>query len=163
MPAHGQLNRIGNRLTTGQRRAHPLMSHRNPIRHRDCGEFPRGSCGMFHTDLSGLGLAVERNITGCCLVPTGGNAHKRLCDFFGCHAHRIIKGAVRRTRRTDRHMAAGQIGFVEDRLIHCETLYVKLCRCLSASQGWDKGEGQPSFAYHCVSRWPAPPARSILP
>ena len=124
MPAHGQLNGIGNRLAAGQGGAHPLMTHSNAIRHGDCGKLPRGSGGMFHTNLSGLSLAVERNITRSCLVPTGGDAHKRLCDFFGGHAHRIIKGTVRRTRGTDRHMSAGQIGFVEGRLIHCRTLYI---------------------------------------
>ena len=39
-------------------------------------------------------------------------------------------------------MAAGQIGFVKDRLIHCGTLYVNLCGCLSASRAWDKSEGR---------------------
>ena len=146
MAAHSQLNGVSNRLTTGQRGAHPLVTHGNPVRHCDCGEFPRGPGSMFHTYLRGLGLAVERNITGRCLVPTSSHTHERLCNFFGGHAHRIVKGTMRRTRGTDRHMPAGQIGFVEDRLIHCGTLYIKLCDCLSASRAWDKSEGRPSFA-----------------
>jgi len=59
-------------------------------------------------------------------------------------------------------MAAGQIGFIEDRLIHCETLCIKLCGCLSASRAWDKSEGHLSYAQRCLSLWPVPRGRGIL-
>ena len=106
MPAHRQFNRIGDGFAAGQRAAHPLMSHRDPIGNRDGGEFTRCAQRLFDAHFGRLCLTVQRDIAGCRFVPAGGNTDKRLMNFFFRHAHRIIIRPMRCPRRTFGNMTA---------------------------------------------------------
>ena len=122
MAAHGQLDRISNRFAAGQRATHALMAHGDPVGDGDGGKFTRSAQRLLDPHLGRLRLTIERNVTGRCFVPTGGNADQWLMNFFFGHAHRVIIGPMRRACRAFGYMATWQFGFVE--LAHWETFPV---------------------------------------
>ncbi len=122
MAAHGQLDRIGNRIARGQRRAHPLVPHGDAVGHGDGGELARGAVGVLDAQLDRLGLTIERDVAGRGLVPAGGDADEGLVDLLLGQTHRVEIRPVRRAGGALGHMAARQSGFVGIALLHLATL-----------------------------------------
>ena len=118
MAAHGELDRIGDDLARHQRRLHALVAHGDAVGDGDGAEFARRAVGGGDALLDHLRLAHQRDVAGRRLVPAAGDADQRLRDLGGRQSHRIEIGAMRRTRRTDGHMAAGQLGLGNDFGVH---------------------------------------------
>ena len=83
MAAHGELDGIGDAFARDQRGLHALVAHGDAVGHGDGAEFARRAAGGGNAALDGLGLAHQRDVAGCGLVPAGGNADERLVDLLG--------------------------------------------------------------------------------
>ena len=99
MAAHGQFDRVGDRIARSEAGAHPFMAHGDAIGHGDGREFTRRAAAVLDADLDGLRLTVERDVARCRFVPAGGNADEGLMDFLVIQAHCIEIRPVRRARR----------------------------------------------------------------
>jgi len=96
------------------------------------GELARGAACGGDAFLSGLGLAGEGNVAGCCLVPSRRDPDQRLIDLCFAEPHRIEKGAMRSPLRTDGDMPARQPRFVYGRV-------AEVVRHGNAPVGGDRG------------------------
>ena len=113
MPAHGQFNRVGDRLARRKRRAHPLMPHGDTICDSDRGEFARGAIGFLDAELDRLRLTIQRDVARGRLVPAGRDANPGLFDRLFIQPHRIEIGPVRRPCGAFGDVAAGQVCLVD--------------------------------------------------
>ncbi len=107
MPAHRQFDGVGNRFATGKAAAHAFVTHCDSIGHGDCCEFARGSVCGFNPKFHGLGLAVQRDVARCRLIPAGCDANQRLVNLVLSQTHRVEIGAVWRALRPFGYMPAG--------------------------------------------------------
>ena len=60
---HG-LYRVSNELPAGQWVLHPLVTHGDPVADADSVKFNRGATGHTHTDLNGIGNAIQVHMPG---------------------------------------------------------------------------------------------------
>ena len=118
MPAHGQLDGVGDGLARGERRAHALVAHGDAVGDGDGGELARRAERLLDAELHRLRLAVQRDVAGRGLVPAGGDADERLVDLGLDEAHGVEVAAVRRALRALGDVAAGQPALVELRRVH---------------------------------------------
>ena len=113
MPAHCQLNGIGDDIARHQRGFHALVTHGDAVGHGDCGELARRAAGLVDTRLGGLRLTPESDVTWRRFVPSRRHADDRPVHGLARDTHRVKEGAVRRALGTFRDVAAGHIGFIE--------------------------------------------------
>ena len=99
MAAHRQFNTVGNAIAGNQRRLHALVSHGNPVGHRDGVEPPRHPAGFVHPDPRCIGLRIQRGVTRRRVIPRRSNPHERPPDFLLGQPHRVIITAMRRPLR----------------------------------------------------------------
>ena len=132
---HGQLNRVGDQVAADQRRAHPLMAHRDAIGDGDGAELARRSTGLLDAFRHRMRLTHQRGVAGCCLVPAGRDADERLGDLATAKAHGVVVGAVRRTRRSFGHMATGKSGLVPGSV----RIAVHVCALKKSASALSKG------------------------
>ncbi len=122
MPAHGQLNAVGNPVARDQRAAHAFMAHGDAVGNRDGAELARGTVGGLHAFGDGMSLAHQCCVARRGLIPAGGDPDKGLPDVLGRQAHRVEIAAMGRARGAFGHVARGESGLVPG-LGHGCTLY----------------------------------------
>jgi hypothetical protein len=82
MAAHGQLDRVGDRVAGGERGAHALVAHGDAVGDGDGGELARGAVRGLDAQLDRLRLAAEGDVAGRGLVPAGRDADEGLVDLL---------------------------------------------------------------------------------
>ena len=118
VPAHGQLDGIGDHLARGERGLHALMAHGDAVGDGDGAELARGAAGGGDALLHGLSLTHQRDVAGGGLVPATRHADEGLMDLLAREPHRIIEGAVGRAIWTLGHVPAGQLRFESSFRVH---------------------------------------------
>ena len=113
VPAHRQLDRIGDHLAADQRAFHALVAHRDPVGDGDGVEPARRAAALLDAGAADVGLEIERGVARRAVVAGRGDGDERAVDLLLGHPHRVVIGAVRRALGADRNVAAGQAGLVE--------------------------------------------------
>jgi len=90
VPAHHQLDAVGDELAREQAHAHPAVAHRDAVRHRDRRELEWRATRRGDTELRRLGLGTERQRARGVLAVRAHDAdeglgHRRLVEAQGAH------------------------------------------------------------------------------
>ena len=95
MGVHHQLDRVGDHFAADQRGLHALVSHRDPVAHRDADKFARRAPGFADTGLAELCQFVQAHIARGRLVPGACYADERLGEVRIAESHGSHKRACR--------------------------------------------------------------------